>query len=382
MLAAAAALLMLAPGCRLTSDAGGGTQDVVIAADLELSGSAAAVGTAYERALRLKVDQINAGGSLGHRKLKLVVRDNHTDARQSVTNVTELVGMPGVAAIVTGVCSDCLLAVASIINDKRIPTIALAPGVGVASPVEQRPYIFQLAPNPADSAAALGSELTRTGVHDIGVLATNDSYGDDGQQAMARDAQKAGINVVARSQVRPSDTDLVQAVQRLVERNPDALVVWALPSQAGLAAKTARDAGFAGKIYFDAAAAGDLFLTGPTAAATEGATMVFTQTLAIDDVIATTPARSARQQWFRDYISRYGSYYGYASFAADAVQIIANAIGRAGGVESDRIRAIMEDTQIDGLTGPIRLAPDNHSGLKPQALTMLVARGGRWRLVG
>ena len=38
--------------------------------------------------------------------------------------------------------------------------------------------------------------------------------------------------------------------------------------------------------------------------------MVFTQILAIDDVIATTPAKAARKQWFRDYTSRYGSYSG------------------------------------------------------------------------
>jgi branched-chain amino acid transport system substrate-binding protein len=38
--------------------------------------------------------------------------------------------------------------------------------------------------------------------------------------------------------------------------------------------------------------------------------------------------------------------------------------------------------ETDGLSGPIRLTPANHSGLMPQALTVLVARGGRWRLLG
>src|SRR5690349_9787669 len=106
-----AALLTLVSGCKFTSGTGGPSGDVVIAADLELSGSAAAVGTAYERALRLKVDQVNASGVLGLRKLKLVVRDNRTDASQAVTDIAEFTGMSNIAAIVTGVCSDCLLAV-------------------------------------------------------------------------------------------------------------------------------------------------------------------------------------------------------------------------------------------------------------------------------
>jgi len=103
--------------------------------------------------------------------------------------------------------------------------------------------------------------------------------------------------------------------------------------------------------------------------------------MVIDDVIATTPAKAARKQWFRDYTSRYGSYYGFASFAADAVQLVADAVGKVGG-DRDRIREVLETSQMDGLSGPIRLTPDNHSGLMPQALAMLVVRSGRWRLAG
>lgn len=47
--------------------------------------------------------------------------------------------------------------------------------------------------------------------------------------------------------------------------------------------------------------------------------------MVIDDVIATTPAKAARRQWFQDYTARFGSYNGSSSFAADAVQLIADA---------------------------------------------------------
>ena len=128
-----------------------------------------------------------------------------------------------------------------------------------------------------------------------------------------------------------------------------------------------------------AAAAGDLFIPQSAVTATNNATLIFTQTLAIDDVIATTPAKATRKQWFRDYISRYGSYSGVASFAADATDLIADAVAQSG-ADRDQIRAILETSQVDGISGPIRLTPANHSGLMPQALTLLVARSGRWRL--
>jgi len=123
-----------------------------------------------------------------------------------------------------------------------------------------------------------------------------------------------------------------------------------------------------------------MFIPGGEGSATNGATMVFTQILAIDDVISTTPAKAARKQWFRDYTSRYGSYSGVASFAADAANLIGDAVAQAGG-DREQVRSIIETSQIDGLSGPIRITPDNHSGLMPQALTMLVARSGRWRLL-
>jgi branched-chain amino acid transport system substrate-binding protein len=122
-----------------------------------------------------------------------------------------------------------------------------------------------------------------------------------------------------------------------------------------------------------------MFIPLSSASATNNTTMVFTQILAIDDVIATTPAKASRKQWFRDYVSRYGSYSGVASFAADAVDLIAAAVARVG-ANREQIRSIIETSQVDGISGPIRLTPANHSGLMPQGLTLLVARAGRWRL--
>jgi branched-chain amino acid transport system substrate-binding protein len=107
--------------------------------------------------------------------------------------------------------------------------------------------------------------------------------------------------------------------------------------------------------------------------------MIFTETLVIDDVIATSPAKAARQTWFRDYLAQEGTYHAYASFAADAVQLIIEAINRFDSADRESVRAAIEATQTEGLTGPLRMTAENHSGLMPQALTTVVAQGGRWR---
>ncbi|MCI4062720.1 ABC transporter substrate-binding protein [Micromonospora sp. R77] len=381
---ASAVLATTLTGCQF----GEGQQDtspIVIAADLELSGAAAPVGKAYQRALDLKVEQLNSSGALGGRQIKLRVADNRSDASESLRNINDFSNDSHVSAIIMGGCNECAVGAARTIVDKRIPTIALASASGVTEPVAERRYVFKLAPNAADTAATLTDELSRRGIRKVAVLNSADSYGQEGLAALRDQVTKAGIKVLRAESVRSTDTDVNDPVGKLVDRKPDGLVLWTPPEQASLAADSARQAKFAGSLFFDASAAGDLFLGG-SARSTERATLVFTQTMVIDDVIATTPAKAARRQWFQDYTARYGSYNGFSSFAADALQLIADAVlrsgGKAGTVDREAIRNILETSQLDGLSGPIRMTPDNHSGLMPQALTTLVARGGRWRLSG
>ncbi|WBB74475.1 ABC transporter substrate-binding protein [Micromonospora sp. WMMD1128] len=381
---ASAVLATTLTGCGI----GGEPQDtspIVIAADLELSGASASIGKVYQRALELKKEQLNASGALGGRKIELRIKDNRSDAAESLRNINDFSGDSQVSAVIMGGCNECAVGAARTINDKRIPTIALAAAGAVTEPVDQRRYVFKLAPNAVDSAAALTTELTRRGIRKVAVLHSADGYGQEGLSALRREFDKTTVRLVAAESVRATDTEVSTQIDELTDRKPQALILWTPPEQATLAATTARQDKFNGSLFFDASAAGDLFL-GPSARSTEQATLIFTQTMVIDDVIATTPAKAARRQWFQDYTARWGGYNGFSSFAADAIQLIADAEQRAGGeagdINRDALRDVLETAQLDGLSGPIRLTPDNHSGLMPQALTTLVARGGRWRLAG
>lgn len=371
-----AALLASAAGCDSASEPES-KGDIVIAADLELSGAAAAVGTAYERALRLKVEQINSTGVLGGRSVRLEVRDNRSDKTLSTSNVSEFTSNPAVTAIITGACGDCAVAVAKPANDAKVPTISLAPVIGAVTPVTERQYVFKVGANPADSAAVIAGELRDANVTRVALLGTDDLYGRDGQTAMRNELDaNEPAKIVATAQFKATDTDVNEQVRTVLDSTPNALVVWAFSEQAQRVAASARAAGYRGPIYFDAAAAGELFMAQPP----QNTTLVFTQTMAIDDVIATNPAKAARKQWFGDYTSRYGSYFGPASFAADALQLLVDAINQSGSTDRAAVRAALESVKVDGLSGPLRITPDNHSALMPQALVALEANSGRWRL--
>jgi branched-chain amino acid transport system substrate-binding protein len=361
-------------GC--TSDDTGSADAIVIGMDVD---NGSPVDQAYVRAAQLRIDQINASGRLGGRKLSLRLQDNRSDPTSTQRTIDTFAADPTVAAVLTGSCDDCVIGAARTINTKGMPTIALSGTDEVTSPVADRRWIFRLGPNPIDSTAAMVAELRRAGVPHVAVLHSDDRYGRGENAALLAELGKAGIRVRADRAIKPTAIDIGPTVSALTATRAAALLVLTGPESASAAATGAKAASYHGRIFFDPAAASDLFLPTGAAAATNNTTMVFTQIMAIDDVIATTPAKASRKQWFRDYTSRYGTYSGVAAFAADGVDLIAAAVERAGG-DRVRIRDIIETSQVDGLAGPIRLTPDNHSGLMPQALTLLVARSGRWRL--
>lgn len=370
--------LVLASGC---SAAGGTVEEVVIGADLELSGPSAGIGKVYAQALQLKIEQVNAEGVLGGRKLTLALRDNRSFPSTSVSNVTTLAADRTVAAMITGVCAECSLASVKPINDAKVPTIALALPTAVGSPVTERKYVFKLSPNLNDDATVLLTEIARTGAKKMGVIATEDEYGKEVVDFLTNRISKIqGSSVVTPERVGVDEASFAAAAGRVAKAKPDAVMVLAYSPLAGQVSKSLRDAGFTGRIFLGASAADNLFLTGATAKALDGAGMAFTPTLVSDDIIATSPAKAARLAWFRDYLSKYGTYAAYASFAADAVELIVQAIVDTNSTDREVLRNAIETSRLDGLSGPLRLTPDNHSALAPQAVAMLVAANGRWRL--
>ncbi|QSB12665.1 ABC transporter substrate-binding protein [Natronosporangium hydrolyticum] len=410
--AVGAVAMTLSVGCAAVTG-GSGPERLLIGVDLELTGDGSELGEIYHNALTLRVEQINELGLLGDRELELDVRDNRSDSATAANNAADLAGDPEVMAIITGGCGPCAVAVAQAADQNEVPTIALAAPSGVIEPAEERRYAFKLGPNADHTSEAIVSELRAEEIDTIAVIAVDDEYGTDGLEEMTSAAERTGIDVVVNQRITGSDESMQSAAETVAafvpessappeggfpppdglpeQGQPDqgqgdtdevgAVVMWAYAPMAAEAAGHLRSAGYEGPLYLDAVAADELFLAGQSGVALAGATMVFTETLVIDEVIATSPVRAARKNWFSDYSSRYGTYNAFSSFAADAVQLVVEAVNR-GPDEVDRVvlRNIIENLQMEGLTGTIRMSPAQHSGLLPQALATLVARGDRWRL--
>ncbi len=369
---------MVVAGCAAQESTSTGG-DIKIGASLELSGPTASIGTAYKNALELKVKQINDANVLGGRKLSLIVRDNQTKPDEGIKNVNGLLNNDKVSAVIEGGCSNCAVAAAKTIEDHKVPTIALASASAITNPVAERHYTFKISPNPSEDAVVLLASLKCQGVTRIGLLNVNNVYGQDGRKSVTDEAAKQGIEIAQAEQFGETDKDMTVQLHNITAKQPQAIVVWAVMPAAAIIAQNAKNIGFTGGLYLDAGAGAELFVQGAQAAA-EGTHMVFPRTLAAYDIPGNDPAAAVQKKWYQDYTAAYQNYSGFSSFAADALQMITNAIQQTGGTTGEALRDALETMALDGASGRIQNSAENHSGLQPSALAVLEIRGGQWHL--
>jgi len=377
-LVASLAVTTLLTGCQLGTGSGDAAP-IVVGVDLELSGSGSEAGRAYEQALTLRVEQLNEQGGLG-RPVELRIRDNRSDPTESERNIVDLAADRSVAGIITGGCNECAIKAAAAAGEQRIPLLALAGSDAITSPLADRPFAFKIATSPRENAGALLGALAMKRVRSFSMIRIDDTYGAEGQRALREAAGRARMGMGQVVKLAPDEKDLSGPVGRVLQGNPGALVVIASAQQAAAIVTEARGAGYRGEIVLDPVAGGSLFQP----AGTDGTTIAFSQTMVIDDIVATTPAKAMRLQWFRDYSTRFGDYSGLASYGADALTLLTEAVVRSEvddtAPDREEVRRALETSQADGFSGSLRLTPENHSALMPQSLTLLSVRDGRWRL--
>lgn len=348
---------------------------VTIGASLSLSGGDSEIGKVYQNALNLEVELLNARGAVPGRKLEVVYKDDGSNPTTAVANIKAFQSDSQIGAVVTGPCDDCVTAAASQIGKSKLPVISLAPS-GLPASTTMGSSLFKLTPNPNDSMGALVNEIQANNGTRVAVLAEDSDYGSAASTAAEADAKKAGMTVTNTAKLGSAPDGAVQTA--LGDGNkPDAVLVIAGPAAAASVSGLLNQDGFHGGVYLDSIAADGLFLSGQ-ATMENNAYLAYPQVMAMDDLIASTPAKASEQQWFNSYTSQYGAYAGPSSFAADAAQLIGMAATASKSTDPAKLRAAIETTSFAGLTGIIQFTPANHAGLNPRSMVVLRATNDRW----
>jgi branched-chain amino acid transport system substrate-binding protein len=365
-------LSLVAAGCTSDADSGG---DIFIGVNLEQTGTFGQVATPELNAIRLVADNINRDGGVLGRQIKLVVKDNRSDTVEARRHTSDLIENDQIVGIIGSGTSNITLAFADLVEQKKVPTISMGAADTI---VKNKKYLFKTPPDGVKFLEVMMQDMATVGVKKVGLMAVDDAYGDNGVVAANAATKQSGMAVVGTERFSAKSTDHTELVQRIVEQEPGAILVSAVMPAAAVAAKAIKASGFKGRVYFDGGAGADLFIQAGKSA--EGMFMVHSSILAANQLTATTPSALAQKEFFVSYTQRHSSYSGYASYSADAMNLMVQGIRAAKSTDREKVRDAIEGLSYDGLTGSFDFSPSNHGGASGDGLTVLTVRNGGWVL--
>lgn len=230
-LAAALAAALLLAGC-LGKEPPPDPHALAVGALLPFTGGNAASGSNLERALMLAVENVNAGGGVGGRDLRLVARDTRTDPAWGLEKAQELLDGEKVVALMGPESEELAQALGPLMAQRRIVQIS----GGLVSPaftsVEDGDFCFRTNPSATELSAALADRMSRDGVRTAVIIHESDVYGVQFANALGLAAGARGINTGLPMAIEPGLSSHGPLIQMALEHKPDAVVMVSYPEQA------------------------------------------------------------------------------------------------------------------------------------------------------
>jgi branched-chain amino acid transport system substrate-binding protein len=329
---------------------------IVLGALYPFSGALAVLGDESFRGLELAVEERNSAGGLLGRPIRLVKGDA-VSAKQAPDEVRRLIGTEHVSALLGTFESRLAAAATPIAELAGIPYFELG---AVADPIMDRGFKYLFRSCPVASAlaaltvAAVTDELAPLWAVDsrdlkLAIVAEDGLYGTTVSGWQAKACRDRGLHVVESLSYSAASTDLANAVQRLRAAAADVVLFTGYANdtvaffrqfiQSGWRPRMVVGAGGGMALQDTANAVGPDF---------EGAVCVGFTPYAVN-VAAAPGAQSVQAYYERKYGTKPRSGHSLANYVG--ARLFLDAIGRAGSLDKDKLRATILATDVaDGTT--------------------------------
>ena len=354
--------------------------DLTVGVVLPLTGPASGLGIPVKNQIALWPKTI-AGENL-----KVVVLDDATDPTTGVKDTQRLVTEDKVDVIIGSAATPVAIPMADVAAESGTVQLAASPA---GLPPGKDKWTFRLPQSNDVMAYAVVQHMKSQKVKTIGFLGYTDAYGELWLKALTAEAEKNGMKVVATERFGRADTSVTAQVLKLTSANPDALLIVASGSGAGMPQKAVMERGFKGKVYqTHAAATQDLMRTAGKDA--EGTFVVSGPATVAEQLPDAHPSKKAAVDFVQQYEKAYGpgSRNQFAGHGADALTVLEKAVPIAlkkGKPGTPEFRAALRDAmETMGRTvlahGVLNWTPDNHWGYTNETGVMLKVVGGQFKV--
>jgi branched-chain amino acid transport system substrate-binding protein len=371
----AAALAALALGLSSIAHA-----DLSVGVVVSLTGPASGLGIPVKNQIALWPK------SIAGENLKVVVLDDATDPTTGVKATQRLVTEDKVDVIIGSTATPVAIPMADVAAEAG--TVQLAASPAALAPGKDK-WTYRLPQSNDVMAYAVVQHMKGQKVQTIGFLGYTDAYGELWLKALQGEAEKNGMKIVATERFGRADTSVTAQMLKLTSANPDAILLVASGSGAGMPQKAVMERGYKGKVYqTHAAATQDLMRTAGKDA--EGAFVVSGPATVAEQLPDSHPSKQAAVAFVTQYEKAYGpnSRNQFGAHGADALTVLEKAVPIAlkkAKPGTPEFRAALRDAlETMGRTvvahGVLDWTPQNHWGYTNETGVMLKVIDGQFKV--
>ncbi|MBN2374642.1 ABC transporter substrate-binding protein [bacterium] len=353
---------------------------IVIGGLFDLTGPAKHIGLPTKNVADMIVERINKQGGINGRKLELVSADTEGDPSKANIALKRLITKDKVVSVIGPTRTGCAMACINTIEEARIPTVACVGGDPPVKPVKK--WVFKTPQMTATAVEKIYVYCTKNGMKKIGILTASDSFGQEGGAVLIDLAGKYGIEIVAQESFDVKDVDMTVQISKIAAKGPQALICWTIGPAGAVVAKNAYSLGIKFPL-FQCHGLPDPSYIKSAGEAANGNIMPSTKLIVADQLPDTDPQKALLLDFIDEYenVRKYGKVNTHSGYAWDAVQIVAQAIEKAG-TESEKLRSAIESTKnYVGVSGIYTMSPEDHCGLALDSMVLVKIENGQWKLL-
>ncbi len=361
-------LLFAAPA--LAADA------IKVGALLAETGPASFLGAPEAKTLEMLVEQVNAKGGIGGRKIELIIKDTQTSSEKAVSLAKQLIDEDKVFAIIGPSTTGETMAIKNLAEENRTILLSCAAAEVIVNPVAK--YVFKVAPSDRYAAEMIFRQMKKMGITKVGVLSSNTGFGKAGKEQVEKLAPEYGITIAVSEVYDKAATDLTAEVTKVKAANVQAIINWSIEPAQSIVIKNARQIGLNVPIFQSHGFANIQYAKAAGAAA-EGVLFPASRLVVADVLPAGNPQKSVVMAYKTAYESRYKEDVStFGGHAYDALTILEKAI-KTGGTDQEKVRTAIENMKgFIGTAGIFNFSPTDHNGLDINAFAMLTVKDGRF----
>jgi branched-chain amino acid transport system substrate-binding protein len=372
--AAAIAASMALPGFPAMAQ----TNEIVIGLSLTTTGPGAPLGIPERNSLEFVNKEI-AGVPL-----KVIVLDDGGDPTNATTNARRFVTESKADIIMGSSITPSTIAVSNVANEAGVPHIGLSPFP--ITPARAKWSVSMPQPIPI-MGKVLYEHMKAHNIKTVGYIGYSDSYGDLWFNDFKMQGVPMGMTLADEERFARPDTSVTGQVLKLVAANPDAILVGASGTAAGLPQTELRDRGYKGLIYQTHGAASMDFIRIAGKAA-EGVIMASGPVMDPEDQPDSALTKKPGLALNTAYEAKYGpnSRSQFAAHSYDAFEVLKRIIpvalksGKPGTPEfREGIRqAFLTEHEIAASQGVYNFTEKDRYGLDDRSRIILTVKNGKY----